>query len=167
MFSTALILKSNSFISQVKPYNIAVSVVFPPDTDTPGFENENKNKVICSSSHHQHQRWNFGQRSDRWLMLMPKTSPACQSSNGHYDRAVFKWLSVIPPNNHSRSKQRDEPIRIPREITYNLLKEREKSRLQGAIGFGFASRWLRFFSQSLSIAIAIGSFEHWKFNSYQ
>ena len=30
---------------QVKPYNIGVSVVFPPDTDTPGFENENKGKV--------------------------------------------------------------------------------------------------------------------------
>lgn len=30
---------------QVKPYNIGVSVVFPPDTDTPGFENENKHKV--------------------------------------------------------------------------------------------------------------------------
>ena len=34
------------FSSQVKPYNVAVSVVFPPDTDTPGFENENKNKVL-------------------------------------------------------------------------------------------------------------------------
>ena len=29
----------------MKPYNIGVSVVFPPDTDTPGFENENKRKV--------------------------------------------------------------------------------------------------------------------------
>ncbi|KAK3746426.1 hypothetical protein QZH41_012765, partial [Actinostola sp. cb2023] len=39
---------------EVKPYNVGVSVVFPPDTDTPGFENENKNKpeethLICSS----------------------------------------------------------------------------------------------------------------------
>jgi len=41
-------------------------------------------------------------------------------------------------------------------MSYNLLKAREKLRLQGAIGFGFASHWLRFFSQSLSIGIAIG-----------
>ena len=44
-------------------------------------------------------------------------------------------------------------------ITYNSLKAREKSRVHGAIGFGFASRWLkkwrRFLSQSLSVAIAI------------
>jgi len=35
---------------QVKPYNVGVSVVFPPDTDTPGFENENKNKVSESEA---------------------------------------------------------------------------------------------------------------------
>ena len=29
------------------------------------------------------------------------------------------------------------------EITCNLLKAREKSRLQGAIGFGFTSNWLK------------------------
>ena len=28
-------------------------------------------------------------------------------------------------------------------ITCNMLKAREKSRVQGAIGFGFASRWLK------------------------
>ena len=28
-------------------------------------------------------------------------------------------------------------------ITCNLLKEREKSRVQCAIGFGFASHWLK------------------------
>ena len=28
-------------------------------------------------------------------------------------------------------------------ITCNLLKRREKSRAQGAIGFGFASHWLK------------------------
>ena len=46
-------------------------------------------------------------------------------------------------------------------ITCNLLKAREKSREQPAIGFGFASYWLkkkngaRFLSQSLSVAIAM------------
>ena len=28
-------------------------------------------------------------------------------------------------------------------ITCNMLKAREKSRVQGVIGFGFASRWLK------------------------
>ncbi|XP_031562922.1 3-ketodihydrosphingosine reductase-like [Actinia tenebrosa] len=45
---------AESLFMEVKPYNIGVSVVFPPDTDTPGFENENKlkpeeTKLICSS----------------------------------------------------------------------------------------------------------------------
>jgi 3-dehydrosphinganine reductase len=30
---------------QVRPYGVGVSVAFPPDTDTPGFEAENKDKV--------------------------------------------------------------------------------------------------------------------------
>lgn len=47
MLVCASVLNSHSSFSfQVKPYNVAVSVVFPPDTDTPGFENENKNKVL-------------------------------------------------------------------------------------------------------------------------
>ena len=44
-------------------------------------------------------------------------------------------------------------------ITCNLLKAREKLLVQDAIGFGVAFHWLktgaRFFSQSLSVAIAI------------
>ncbi|KAL9975519.1 hypothetical protein ACROYT_G012688 [Oculina patagonica] len=35
---------AETLFMEVKPYDIGVSVVFPPDTDTPGFENENKNK---------------------------------------------------------------------------------------------------------------------------
>ncbi|XP_073233879.1 3-dehydrosphinganine reductase-like isoform X1 [Porites lutea] len=35
---------AETLFMEVKPYNIGVSVVFPPDTDTPGFENENKGK---------------------------------------------------------------------------------------------------------------------------
>lgn len=30
---------------QVKPYNVYVTVAYPPDTDTPGFAEENKTKV--------------------------------------------------------------------------------------------------------------------------
>ena len=44
-------------------------------------------------------------------------------------------------------------------ITCNSLEAREKSRVHGAIGFGFASHWLNtgasLLSQSLSVAIAI------------
>ena len=35
---------------QLKPHNVGVSIAFPPDTDTPGFENENQLKV-CSLSY--------------------------------------------------------------------------------------------------------------------
>lgn len=31
---------------QIKPYNIYVTVAYPPDTDTPGLAEENKTKVI-------------------------------------------------------------------------------------------------------------------------
>ena len=44
---------------------------------------------------------------------------------------------AITPINHNRRRQRDEPI------TCNSLKAREKSRVHGAIGFGFASHWLK------------------------
>lgn len=33
------------FEMQVKPYNVYVTVAYPPDTDTPGFAEENKTKV--------------------------------------------------------------------------------------------------------------------------
>ena len=32
---------------------------------------------------------------------------------------------------------------VPQAITCNLLKEWEKSHVQGAVGFGFASHWLK------------------------
>ena len=35
-------------------------------------------------------------------------------------------------------------------ITYKSLVAREKSRVQGAIGFGFASHWLKNWRQSLA-----------------
>ena len=46
---------------------------------------------------------------------------------------------AITPANHNRNKQRDEPITVPS----NHLEAREKSRVHGAIGFGFASHWLK------------------------
>ncbi|ENN77559.1 hypothetical protein YQE_05855, partial [Dendroctonus ponderosae] len=35
---------AESLYMEVKPYNISVTLALPPDTDTPGFENENKTK---------------------------------------------------------------------------------------------------------------------------
>lgn len=40
---------------QVRPYGVRVTVCLPPDTDTPGFANENKSKpletqLICQSA---------------------------------------------------------------------------------------------------------------------
>ena len=40
---------------------------------------------------------------------------------------------AITPTNHNSSRQRDEPI----VIICNSLEAREKSRVRGAIGFGF------------------------------
>ena len=47
-----------------------------------------------------------------------------------------KNAEVISPTNHSAMNQLDFLI-----MTCYLLKEREKSRLQGEISFGFASHW--------------------------
>ena len=32
--------------SQITPYNIRLTLAFPPDTNTPGFEEEQKTKVM-------------------------------------------------------------------------------------------------------------------------
>ena len=53
---------------------------------------------------------------------------------------------AITPTNHNRSRQRNEPITIA--ITCSSLKAREKSRAHGAIGFGFASHWLKNWRES-------------------
>ncbi|CAG9855536.1 unnamed protein product [Phyllotreta striolata] len=37
---------AESLYMEVKPYNISVTLALPPDTDTPGFENENKTKPL-------------------------------------------------------------------------------------------------------------------------
>ncbi|KAL7984558.1 hypothetical protein Chor_003128, partial [Crotalus horridus] len=38
--------KPEYFSQQVKPYNICVTIAYPPDTDTPGFAEESQNKVL-------------------------------------------------------------------------------------------------------------------------
>ncbi|ETE65005.1 3-ketodihydrosphingosine reductase [Ophiophagus hannah] len=37
---------AESLLMEVKPYNIYVTVAYPPDTDTPGFAKESQNKVL-------------------------------------------------------------------------------------------------------------------------
>ena len=54
---------------------------------------------------------------------------------------------AITPTNHNRSKQRDEPSEFL-VITCNSLKGREKSRAHRAIGFSFASHWLKNWRES-------------------
>ena len=49
---------------------------------------------------------------------------------------------IITLTNHNSNKQHDEPIRSPSN-DMNLPKARGKSRLKAAIGFGFASHWLK------------------------
>ena len=40
-------------------------------------------------------------------------------------------------------------------ITCNLLEAREKSRVHGAVGFGFASHWLKNWRESFKPRVAI------------
>ena len=58
---------------------------------------------------------------------------------------------AITPINHNRGRQRDEPILSQFvAIICNSLKEREKSRVHGAIGFGFNSQWLKNWRESFT-----------------
>lgn len=57
--------------------------------------------------------------------------------------------------NHTRNKQCDERITI--HIKY-LLNAREKSRLQGAIGLGVHSHWLKNWSEVFKLSSPLQSF---------
>ena len=65
---------------------------------------------------------------------------------------------AITPTNHDRGKQRDEPITIP--SNYLKLKAREKSYVHGAIGFGFASHWLKNWRESFKLIIKRSNRNH-------
>ena len=62
-------------------------------------------------------------------------------------RAVFKWLSKNQnQSNYFDQSQPEQAARWKNQflaILCNLLQVREKSRVHGAIGFGFASHWLK------------------------
>ena len=53
-----------------------------------------------------------------------------------------KIKKTVNLTGHKWRKQRNEPIRI-QGMKYNFLKARQKSRIQGVLGFGFASHWLK------------------------
>mgnify|MGYP006964526386 CR=1 FL=1 len=57
--------------------------------------------------------------------------------------------------NHTRNKQCDEQITIH---TKYLLNAREKSRLQGAIGLGVHSHWLKNWGDILKLSSPLQSF---------
>ena len=60
---------------------------------------------------------------------------------------------AITPASHNRNRQRDEPITIPSNYLYLAQSfEREKSRVRDAIGFGFASHWLKNWRESFKVA---------------
>ena len=54
---------------------------------------------------------------------------------------------AITPTNHNRSRQRKDQSQFL-AILCNSLQAREKSRVHGAIGFGFASHWLKNWRES-------------------
>ena len=55
---------------------------------------------------------------------------------------------VITTTNHSRSTQRHEPIRSPSKLDITFSARGKKLHVQGAIGFGFASHWLKIWRNS-------------------
>ena len=65
---------------------------------------------------------------------------------------------AITPTNHDIGKQRDEPITIL--SNYLKLKAREKSYVHGAIGFGFASHWLKNWRYSFMLIIKRSNRNH-------
>ena len=65
-----------------------------------------------------------------------------------HDGGVFKWLSktqnqseLLRPTTTQANAATNQSELL--SVTCNLLKAREKSRVQDAIGFGFASHWLK------------------------
>jgi len=76
-------------------------------------------------------------------------------------RAVFKWLSKNQnQSNYSDQSQQEQTTMNQSQflsINCNLLKAREKSRVHGAIGLGFASHWLQNWRKSFKPIISIAN----------
>ena len=58
-------------------------------------------------------------------------------------RAVLKWLSKNQNQSNRSDQSQQEQAAQFLAITCNSLEAREKSPVHGAIGFGFASHWLK------------------------
>jgi len=78
-----------------------------------------------------------GPRITYWLFI-----GLIQRSKNIPFRAVFKWLS----KNQNQSNCSDQSQFLA--ITCNSPEAREKSRVHGAIGYGFASHWLKKWRES-------------------
>ena len=69
-----------------------------------------------------------------WYILLERFSNDCRKNK----------TKAITLTNHNRSRQRDEPI----TCSCDSPELREKSRVHGAIGFGFGSHWLKNWRES-------------------
>ena len=73
-----------------------------------------------------------------------RTSPAAGS---YIQPWVFKWLSKNQNKSNYSDQSQHEQSAVNQSqftaITCNSLEAREKSRVHGAIGFGFTSHWLK------------------------
>ena len=106
------------------------------------------------------------QWTDREILWLFQISRFTVVPEAPIDRPVFEWLSKNQnQSNYSGQSQQGQTARWTNQNSWqlvcNLLKAREKSRVHGALGFGFGSHCIGWktgaslLSQSLSVAIAI------------
>ena len=88
------------------------------------------------------------------IQLQNKQTNNCATET--IELALFKSQTKVTTGAKRAMRQSESLI-----ITCNSLKARGKSRVQGAISFGFVTHWLKncrlILSQLLSLAIAIAS----------
>ena len=63
---------------------------------------------------------------------------------------IERFSNDCRKSNPNQSEQRDEPIKFL-AISCSLLKAQEKSREEGAIGFGFTSHWFKNWRESFKL----------------
>ena len=101
--------------------------------------------------------WNAGKSGITTITL--KLAPSLQKNKQNKktrtaaNKAVFKWLSKNQnQSNYSDQSRQGQTARWTNHNSSQLpeifFKAREKSRVHGAIGFGFASHWLKNWRES-------------------
>ena len=84
-------------------------------------------------------------RTFRVNLTMTNNNDHCNLVLERFSNDCWKTKTkAITPSNHNRNDQLQFLA-----IIYNSPKAREKSRIHGAIGFGFASHWLKNWRDSL------------------